>query len=270
MKYKLIKEYPGSPKLGDIVIKEYGVYSRKDKPALNKNDVENNPEYWQEIKPLFYTEDFIDGTFPEQNCDSCNFESNTCGHSGECRTFNSNNQYDNWQGELKGEAIYEDDECWAVWQNPRSKIVNKSFSTWGLICFADVEKVKYFSNEKNAKTYSNKLKWQDKLKFKIGERVLPDDKEGFIFEIDFEHECYDVLLDGEKYADSYPFKYQHQWNTYLFPSQYEKKLNYLYNVNRVEVIDQKGRSYVNYNVSNVFMGLQDNESTLKLFINTKN
>ena len=37
-------------------------------------------------------------------------------------------------------------------------------------------------------------------------------------------------------------------------------------VNRVEVIDNKGRSYVKYNVKDVVYQLQDNDKTLKLFV----
>jgi hypothetical protein len=37
-------------------------------------------------------------------------------------------------------------------------------------------------------------------------------------------------------------------------------------VTRVEVIDNKGRSYVKYGVEEVVYQLQDNDKTLKLFI----
>jgi len=37
-------------------------------------------------------------------------------------------------------------------------------------------------------------------------------------------------------------------------------------MNRVEVIDGSGRSYVNLNVINLTFGVQDDMSTLKLFI----
>lgn len=41
----------------------------------------------------------------------------------------------------------------------------------------------------------------------------------------------------------------------------------LENVNRVEVIDQKGRSYVNWNDNNkIEISFQDNGNTLKVFI----
>jgi hypothetical protein len=42
----------------------------------------------------------------------------------------------------------------------------------------------------------------------------------------------------------------------------------LKNTNRVEVIDQQGRTYVNWKPTNkVELSLQDNERTLKVFIN---
>lgn len=40
-------------------------------------------------------------------------------------------------------------------------------------------------------------------------------------------------------------------------------------VNRVEVIDNKGRSYVRYGVEEVVYQLQDNDRTLKLFVRYK-
>jgi len=41
-------------------------------------------------------------------------------------------------------------------------------------------------------------------------------------------------------------------------------------VNRVEVIDENGRSYVKYNCNNVKMCLQDDGYTLKLFLDKEN
>jgi len=37
-------------------------------------------------------------------------------------------------------------------------------------------------------------------------------------------------------------------------------------VNRFEVIDKKGRAYVNYNVHRITRSLQDNDKTFKIFI----
>ena len=51
-KYRLIREYPGSPKLDSIVeTKSYGGYVLKNStPYFMTNDmVENYPEYWEEI-----------------------------------------------------------------------------------------------------------------------------------------------------------------------------------------------------------------------------
>jgi len=41
-------------------------------------------------------------------------------------------------------------------------------------------------------------------------------------------------------------------------------------VNRVEVIDENGRSYVKYNCNNVKISLQDDGNTLKLFLDKEN
>jgi len=40
-------------------------------------------------------------------------------------------------------------------------------------------------------------------------------------------------------------------------------------VNRVEVIDETGRAYVNMNVEHVQYSLQDSRHTLKLFVTSK-
>jgi hypothetical protein len=40
-------------------------------------------------------------------------------------------------------------------------------------------------------------------------------------------------------------------------------------VTRVEIIDDEGRQYVNTNTSNVKLSLQDEERTLKIFINNR-
>ena len=38
------------------------------------------------------------------------------------------------------------------------------------------------------------------------------------------------------------------------------------NVNRLEIIDDNGRVYINYDVSNVQVSLQDDGQTLKVFL----
>jgi len=38
------------------------------------------------------------------------------------------------------------------------------------------------------------------------------------------------------------------------------------NVNRIEVIDNNGRSYVKYDIESIVMQLQDDGKTLKLFV----
>lgn len=65
-KYKLIKEYPGSPELGQIAspyrgsensIVHYVVEHKKkdcDYLAIRQKYIENNPEYWEEVKDIYY------------------------------------------------------------------------------------------------------------------------------------------------------------------------------------------------------------------------
>ena len=42
--------------------------------------------------------------------------------------------------------------------------------------------------------------------------------------------------------------------------------DYIENVTRVELIDGSGRVYVNMNVADVILSLQDNKRTLKIFV----
>lgn len=59
-KFKLIKEYPGSPCLETIVIernhipKFYYFYDKENRKSYFKEWIEDNPEYWEEIVEDFY------------------------------------------------------------------------------------------------------------------------------------------------------------------------------------------------------------------------
>lgn len=101
-----------------------------------------------ETKPLFYTEDFKDGSFPKKSCRNCKMENfsfaTTC---PPCSPHNLRR----WQGELKGEPIYEGDECWLVFKDN----LHIGFGNW--LPGSNRNKAKYFSNEDNAKSYYNKL-----------------------------------------------------------------------------------------------------------------
>ena len=58
--YKLIKEYPGSPKLNSIVKQELSFniqhgYRTEDLKIYYSNDyIEKSPDYWEEIKQKDY------------------------------------------------------------------------------------------------------------------------------------------------------------------------------------------------------------------------
>jgi hypothetical protein len=66
VEYKLIKEYPGSPKLGTIIQKKLSSYEEVDVyrgfyttiPSL----IEKYPEFWEKVveEPLFTTEDGVE------------------------------------------------------------------------------------------------------------------------------------------------------------------------------------------------------------------
>jgi hypothetical protein len=75
-KYKLIKEYPGSPELGQIALPytdsknqvvHYIVDRNKKKDcdyiAILKKHVEDNPEYWEEENDIWYVVLLKDGAF---------------------------------------------------------------------------------------------------------------------------------------------------------------------------------------------------------------
>lgn len=55
-KYKLIKEYPGSPKLGTEAkkIEEFYFYLSNLSPTISPERIENSPEYWQKIEEKEY------------------------------------------------------------------------------------------------------------------------------------------------------------------------------------------------------------------------
>jgi hypothetical protein len=65
-KYKLIKEYPGSPKLGTEVEKESNnkfsyFYRSGDKRICVYNEhIENQPEYWEEVRNICFVVSEID------------------------------------------------------------------------------------------------------------------------------------------------------------------------------------------------------------------
>lgn len=75
-KYRLIKEYPGSPELGTIalpytdsrdrVVHYIVEHTRKDCDylALPKKHIEDNPDYWEEVKDnIWYMVLLRDGAF---------------------------------------------------------------------------------------------------------------------------------------------------------------------------------------------------------------
>lgn len=75
MKYKLIKEYPGSPELGSIAL-PYGSFNtdaahyivphpkcENADLAISKDHIENNPEYWENVEELVYMVSSIDMAF---------------------------------------------------------------------------------------------------------------------------------------------------------------------------------------------------------------
>lgn len=175
-KYKLIKEYPGSPKKGFVVDskdKKDNMYYIIDGNWIVDNIIEcDTTGCWKKIEPLFYTEDFKDGSFPQKNCDNCALG----GQVDTCNEYCGEEFY-NWHDKsgntkAKGEPIYRDDNCWLVYDQPLITIAYGPFTG----VYPETEG-KYFSNEQNARNYYNKLENKkikiiaNKLGFKIGNKI---------------------------------------------------------------------------------------------------
>lgn len=217
-KYKLLKVYPGSPKeVGTIVRKlisvdDFPYYCEKGGTMLDvipPESVENQPKYWQKLKSLFWCEDFKDGSFPEKCCDTCSIQ----GRNHICSEF-CDDEFYNWQDEsgcteLKGEPIYEGDKCWTVHHNSdKDWFLNHKtavdISRWRH-CYHGI---KCFSNKDNAKIYFNKLKWKDKLKFKIGDVMKCGETIGKVKGLDYLNELYEIKF------EALSFEYQHKYCLY--------------------------------------------------------
>ena len=118
-------------------------------------------------KPLFYTEDFKDGSFPSKSCRNCiNSKGGYMCNNDKCLPF----EFKRWEGELRGEPIYEGDKCWLI--SLITTDFEKNYREWSGDS-KNMFKHKYFSNEKNAKDYYNKLKEEKNMhKFAIGDIVI--------------------------------------------------------------------------------------------------
>lgn len=161
MRYKLIHEYPGSPKLGFTVDSRdkvedgyYDDYYDVNYDYVLADLIENSPEFWQKLEPILYTEDFKDGSFPEKSCNNCDnrpFTSAKC-IIKECAPSNGyDNSYANWQGQLQGEPIYEGDSIWLADSFQVLQIkYNNQIPT-------DPEG-KFFANKENAEIYHKSLR----------------------------------------------------------------------------------------------------------------
>jgi len=86
MKYKLIKEYPGSPELGTIVEKEpssksYFYRSGNKNLCILNNHVEDNPEYWEKVNDnlwwiVFTKKDTVFNPYEPYLIETCLYQSN--------------------------------------------------------------------------------------------------------------------------------------------------------------------------------------------------
>lgn len=200
-------------KKGQIIIPDGYVYTI-DGYNLSKKLVENNPDIFEEIQPLFYTEDFKDGSFPKKSCKNCRNDINRCSvqepwYKRDCPL---------WNNILRGQAIYEGDDVIIVYIHPEDNLpfINQIKIYSGLI-LDKRDKVKLFLNKDNAITYYNELKWKDKLKFKIGDKVVTNKQQNtyistVIKNIDFADESYKDYSNNNIY-----FGTQDEWQLYREP-----------------------------------------------------
>ena len=92
-------------------------------------------------------------------------------------------------------------------------------------------------------------------------------------------DCYTSVFDEEEgWIDDVPAMTKETF-VKLVKEYHESKISNLYNskifplekVTRLEVIDENGRSYVNWNKRNIIaLSFQDEERTLKIFISKEN
>lgn len=154
-KYKLIKCYPGSPELGTI---EEGSIC---------NDLKNWKEYWQELKPLFYCEDFPDGSFPSDRCGNCY---KLCENKPKLDCIH--------YIKSKGHPIYEGGECYTVHCNTKKQYFLNKKSVEDIMFFGHAyNNLKCFSNKKNAVTCFHEAKWKNNLKYGIGDYIIFEEAE---------------------------------------------------------------------------------------------
>jgi len=194
--------------VGDLIIAviDFGIVAKNYKKVACIKYIKWN-------KPLFYTEDFKDGSFPMLgNCNTCVYQKNnficTIDKADDCSKSN-------YKGKLKGEPIYEGDKCWRVYKGDKYEpayIIQSSI--WDGTC----KDSKYFSHPDNAETYYNQLKWEGKLKFKVGDVICSDNvgvERVYIQGIDYLRGIYRTsLYHGNK---AIVFEKQENWQLYKEP-----------------------------------------------------
>lgn len=298
----------------NIYTKSGNYYVCKTDMVIDANFVEDNPHIFEPLKPLFYTEDFKDGSFPKKNCSNCNTRPITglC-VSGDCAKSGSW-QYWNWNGQLQGEPIYEGVKCWKVGLDIH-KIPYIKYGNWS---GSTDDTLKYFLNEVNAKIYYNQLKWKNKLRFKIGDTVKISSQSSVYYRIitdkDYLNECYCtnklkevIKFNQEKYweLEEVPTaeeevihinkkekkktkkfcdllnKIKEEYDKLPIPDkdwgsfcsgyltnleEMKKEMSNLDKIKRVVVVSKRRGRVVDNATDNVKFALQDNETTLKIFI----
>jgi hypothetical protein len=114
------------------------------------------------------------------------------------------------------------------------------------------------------------LKWRRLYTGKIETAELPFIEDDLIM-LQISNAKWQVLLNNEeittKGSESEAKAEAQKWFEDCIMEFMDKEATKLFPVKRIEVIDEKGRSYVNWNEANkVELRIQDDEQTLKIFI----
>lgn len=139
------------------------------------------------LKPLFYTEDYLNGDFPEQIkeevdehvCNSCHWTDygtkSNCTQFNMCEGSSCESTLEKYNEDLdtNGEPIYNNTYCWFVFNKKDSPdIVYKTGKE--IVELQKCFEGKTFSNKNNANKYYEELKESLKPEFKVGDIVVSE------------------------------------------------------------------------------------------------
>jgi len=153
------------------------------KDSLNITS-QNNWELYKRT-PLFYTEDFKDGSFPVKECHNCFKQPVNIEHS--CKYLETCKDYNHYR--LRGAPIHAGDRCWKVTKTGVECNTWNGNKVW--------EETKYFSSISNALSYYTKLRNMNEKKPNKSKKV-EELKQVKQTTIDFNNTGCDLDIDNEK------------------------------------------------------------------------